>query len=146
MQTEDGENVGWLGRVRNYKAELECIKGREIKYGTTYLIVGEVNDYAVNETKIHITFTTLPDTQPPIIVDSTIQDGDINIDTGFLNNRLIEIWFSEEVEGNIELHTQDGENLHWSNGVQGRRVWLQRVSGVNRGKKVQDGITYVIIG
>ena len=59
LETQAGDNVGWLGRVEGNEARLEVVKGREIEYDTTYVIVGKVQDSSGNETSFSITFTTL---------------------------------------------------------------------------------------
>ncbi|MXV74743.1 hypothetical protein F4Z99_10735 [Candidatus Poribacteria bacterium] len=61
LQNTNGDNVGWIGRVAGNKATLELVKGKEIGYGTTYVIAGEVTDAAGNRTVIHITFATIID-------------------------------------------------------------------------------------
>ena len=58
LQTEAGDDIGWIGSVRGNKGTLELVKGREIGNKTTYVIKGRVSDAAGNETKISITFTT----------------------------------------------------------------------------------------
>ncbi|MYB94417.1 hypothetical protein F4054_15340 [Candidatus Poribacteria bacterium] len=58
LQTEAGENVGWLGKVEGTKGTLELVKGKEIGNETTYVIAGKVADAAGNETEVSVTFTT----------------------------------------------------------------------------------------
>ena len=58
LQTEDGDDVGWLGTVEGNKATLELVKGKELDPETTYVVTGKVEDAAGNETDINITFTT----------------------------------------------------------------------------------------
>ncbi|MYA99457.1 hypothetical protein F4X90_07240 [Candidatus Poribacteria bacterium] len=58
LQTEDGDDVGWLGKVEGNKAILELVKGKELDPETTYVISGKVEDAAGNETDLNITFTT----------------------------------------------------------------------------------------
>ena len=58
LQTEDGDDVGWLGKVEGNKAILELVKGKELDSETTYVIAGKVEDAAGNETDINIAFTT----------------------------------------------------------------------------------------
>ena len=61
LQTEDGDDVGWVGKVEGNKATLELVKGKELGNAIseiTYVIVGKVEDAAGNETDINITFTT----------------------------------------------------------------------------------------
>ena len=58
LQTEGGDDVGWLGKVEGNKATLELVKGRELKNETTYVIRGKVSDVAGNSTDVSVTFVT----------------------------------------------------------------------------------------
>lgn len=58
LQTEDGADVGWLGKVECYKATLELVKGKELTHETVYIIVGKISDVKGNEFDIEITFVT----------------------------------------------------------------------------------------
>ena len=58
LQTEAGDDVGWLGKVEGTKGTLELVKGKEIGNETTYVIAGKVSDAAGNETEVSVTFTT----------------------------------------------------------------------------------------
>ncbi|MCG9130829.1 dockerin type I repeat-containing protein [Candidatus Poribacteria bacterium] len=58
LQTEAGDDVGWVGEVAGNKAKLELVKGKELDPETTYIIAGKVEDTAGNETDISITFVT----------------------------------------------------------------------------------------
>lgn len=58
LQTEAGEDVGWLGKVNGSMAVLELVKGRDLEHETTYIIVGNVFDTAGDELWIKITFVT----------------------------------------------------------------------------------------
>ena len=58
LQTEAGDDVGWLGKVEGTKGTLELVKGKEIGNETTYVIAGKVSDGAGNETEVSVTFTT----------------------------------------------------------------------------------------
>ena len=58
LQTEVGDDVGWIGKVEGNKGILELVKGKELDPETTYVIAGKVEDAAGNETDINITFTT----------------------------------------------------------------------------------------
>ena len=58
LQTEAGENIGWLGTVDGNKGTLELVKGKEIGNETTYVIAGKVSDAAGNATDVSITFVT----------------------------------------------------------------------------------------
>ena len=82
LQTESGDDIGWLGSVSGKTATLELIRGKEVGHATTYVIAGKVSDAAGNETDLSITFTTIrppvafvsvtPTVQSPIAVDATI--------------------------------------------------------------------------
>ena len=58
LQTEGGDDVGWLGKVEGNKATLELVKGKEIGNETTYVIAGKVSDAAGNSTDVSVTFVT----------------------------------------------------------------------------------------
>ena len=58
LQTEGGDNVGWLGDVSGMAATLDLVAGKEIGNETTYVIKGTVKDAAGNELAVEITFTT----------------------------------------------------------------------------------------
>ncbi|MDE0019135.1 MAG: Ig-like domain-containing protein [Candidatus Poribacteria bacterium] len=58
LQTEAGDNVGWIGKVEGMKGTLDIVKGKEIGNETTYVIAGKVADAAGNETEVSVTFTT----------------------------------------------------------------------------------------
>ena len=58
LQTEAGEDVGWIGKVGSNKAILELVKGRELKSETIYVIRGKVSDAAGNSLDFSVTFVT----------------------------------------------------------------------------------------
>ena len=58
LQTEGGDDVGWIGKVEGTKGTLDLVKGKEIGNETTYVIKGKVSDAAGNETEVSVTFTT----------------------------------------------------------------------------------------
>ena len=58
LQTEGGDNVGWLGDVSGMAATLDLVAGKEIGNETTFVIKGTVSDAAGNELEVEITFTT----------------------------------------------------------------------------------------
>ena len=58
LQTEAGDDVGWIGKVEGTKGTLELVAGKEIGNETTYVIAGKVSDGAGNETEVSISFTT----------------------------------------------------------------------------------------
>ena len=58
LQTEAGNDVGWVSKVEGNTATLELVAGKELDPETTYVIAGKVEDAAGNETDISITFDT----------------------------------------------------------------------------------------
>ena len=58
LQTEGGDDVGWLGKVEGTTGTLDSVAGKEIGNETTYVIAGTVKDAAGNETKVSVTFVT----------------------------------------------------------------------------------------
>jgi len=58
LQTEAGDNVGWIGTVDGTTGTLELVAGKEIGNETTYVIKGTVSDGAGNELAVEVTFTT----------------------------------------------------------------------------------------
>ena len=58
LQTEAGDDAGWIGKVEGNKGILELVKDKELDPETTYVIVAKVADAAGNEADINITFTT----------------------------------------------------------------------------------------
>ena len=58
LQTDAGEDVGWLGKVDGTTGTLELVKGKEIGNETTYVIAGKVSDAAGNSTDVKVTFVT----------------------------------------------------------------------------------------
>ena len=58
LQTEGGDDVGWLGKVEGTTGTLELVKGKEIGNETTYVIAGKVSDAAGNSLDVSITFVT----------------------------------------------------------------------------------------
>ena len=58
LQTEAGEDVGWIGKVDGYRGILELVKGRELKNETTYSIVGKISDALGDEFEVRVTFVT----------------------------------------------------------------------------------------
>lgn len=58
LQTESGEDVGWIGKVEGSKGTLELVKGRELANETVYVIIGKISDAAGNSYDLSITFVT----------------------------------------------------------------------------------------
>ena len=58
LQTEAGDNVGWLGKVEGNIGMLELVKGRELVNETTYVIKCKVSDAVGESIDVSITFVT----------------------------------------------------------------------------------------
>lgn len=58
LQTEDKQNVGWIGKIEGNKATLKLVKGKEIANETTYVIRGQVSDPKGNAVEVSVTFVT----------------------------------------------------------------------------------------
>lgn len=59
LQTEDGTDVGWIGKVEGYTATLELVKGKELTNETIYIVVGKVSTAdSIQQLDIKITFVT----------------------------------------------------------------------------------------
>ena len=58
LQTESGDNVGWIGKIEGSKATLELVKGKEIANETTYVIRGKISDAKGNAADYSVTFVT----------------------------------------------------------------------------------------
>ena len=83
LQTEAGDDVGWIGKVEGNKATLELVEGKELEPETTYVIAGTVEDAAGNETDISITFVTAS-AYDGIPIEVT----DANFDTAVLASKV----------------------------------------------------------
>ncbi|RKU19833.1 hypothetical protein C6500_09930 [Candidatus Poribacteria bacterium] len=58
LQTEGGDDVGWIGKVEGNKATLELVKGRELTTETVYVIACKISDTEGNRVDYKITFVT----------------------------------------------------------------------------------------
>ena len=58
LQTEGGDNVGWIGKIEGNTATLELVKGKEIAHETTYVIRGKISDAKGNRADYSVTFVT----------------------------------------------------------------------------------------
>ena len=86
---------------------------------------------------------TAPDTTPPTITSGTVSDGDKDVDPEPLNtDGKIEIEFSEDVDGNLALQTEDGGAVGWKTSFAGNKATLEIVKGAELGNET----TYVIAG
>ena len=66
LQTEGGDDVGWVGKVEGNKAILKIVKGKKIDNEMIYVIKGKVSDTAGNSTDVSIVFVTISrDTRSP---------------------------------------------------------------------------------
>ena len=58
LQTEGGDNIGWLGKIEGNKGTLELVKGRELVNETVYVIDCKISDAKGNAIDFEITFVT----------------------------------------------------------------------------------------
>lgn len=59
LQTEDGTDVGWIGKVEGHIATLELVKGKELTNETVYVVVGKVSTADdIQQLDIEIVFVT----------------------------------------------------------------------------------------
>ena len=58
LQTEVGEDIGWLGKVEGNIGILELVKGRELGNEITYIIIAKVSNDLGDEFMFKITFVT----------------------------------------------------------------------------------------
>ena len=84
-----------------------------------------------------------PDSEAPEIISGTVSDGDKDVKTDTINrDAIIEVRFSEDVTGNIELQTAAGVAVGWFGKVDGNKGTLELV----RDKELDYEVTYVITG
>ena len=78
----------------------------------------------------------------PTITGGTVKDGDTAVDPEFINSDgQIVIQFSEDVTGNIALHTEGGDDVGWLGKVEGSKGTLELV----KGREIVNGTVYVIV-
>ena len=142
LQTEDGYDVGWLGKVEGAIGTLELVKGTEI-ITDTYVIVGKVSDSAGNSLDVNITFNT-QNNVAPYVVNGTVLDGDVDVDPELINSEeAIEIVFNEKVTGTIELQDVWGNDVGWLGWVEDDNIaYLFFVEGA----ELESDTIYVIVG
>ena len=142
LQTEDGYDVGWLGKVEGAIGTLELVKGKEI-ITDTYVIVGKVSDSAGNSLDVNITFDT-QNNVAPYVVSGTVLDGDVDVDPELINSEeAIEIVFNEKVTGTIELQDVWGDDVGWLGWVEDDNIaYLFFVEGA----ELESDTIYVIVG
>lgn len=127
LQTEAGDNVGWIGTVEGDTATLELVAGGELASNTIYIIKGIVVDSAGNETELSIVFTTAYiQVSPP--------------------ENLIDYWRFDEGNGNIATNSigyQDAEifGAKWDSGKFGDAL---EFDGVDDSIVVKDYATFDI--
>lgn len=132
LQTEDGEGVGWIGRVEGNRGMLAPVADREIGNETTYVIAGKVSDAAGNETEISITFTTAA-APFHIVVDKN----------------LITVWLFEEGEGNV-IFDSSGNGYHGR--IDGDARWVKgkfgtalQFAGQGQGIVIENDIAFNLV-
>ena len=94
-----------------------------------------------SETLTYRVFT--PDTDPPHIINTTLTDGDMDVDPEAINNSgSLHVEFHEPVRGDITLQSSTGADIGWIGTVEGNQGSLKIVAG----KEIDHGATYVIAG
>lgn len=116
LQTEVGDDVGWLGKVEGNTATLEPVYRKEIGYGTTYVIKGRFVDAAGNETEISITFTT--QVSSITAVENLVGYWPLDEGKGGIVEDVID-WFDGELFG----------GLKWVDGMFGKALEFDGVDG-----------------
>lgn len=73
LQTEAGDDVGWIGKVEGKKGLLELVRGKDLGHDITYVIAARVIDAAGNDTFLKVPFTTQSRTSgiPFAVTDAT---------------------------------------------------------------------------
>ena len=80
---------------------------------------------------------------PAAITGGTVKDGDMDVDPEIINSAgKIEIIFSEDVSGRIDLITQAGEEVGWIGKVEGNKATLELV----KGREIRYHMVYIIMG
>lgn len=130
--------------------DVKVSAGDVIHKGKTFKIVGPfipgpltviITTEHVQE-MLHYT-VILPDTDPPKMTSGDLIDGDRDVDHNAINAEArIEFWFSEPVTGNIELQTEDTENVGWLGEVKGIKATLAPC----KGEELTCGTAYMIVG
>ncbi len=69
------------------------------------------------------------DTTPPTIIESTVADGEVEIDPDLLNADGIYVMFDEHVYGAIELRFEKGSLVGWTGIVEGNTAELYPTEG-----------------
>ena len=127
LQTEDGDDVGWLGNVKGNKATLEIVNGKDLGDDMTYVIKAFLRDAAGNTAEIRYHFMT----------------ADIPFT---LSENVIDHWGFDEGEGNIATNSigaHDGEifGSKWTFGKFGNAL---EFDGVDDTVVVKDYSTFDI--
>ena len=80
---------------------------------------------------------------PAVITGGTVKDGDMDVDPEVINSAgKIEIIFSSDVTGRINIITQAGEEVGWIGKVEGNKATLARV----KGREIRYHMVYIIRG
>ncbi len=91
------------------------------------------------------------DTTPPMIVESSVLDGETEVDPFVLNENGIQITFDEHVYGEVQLALQDGTTdvtyspIDWDSVVEGDIAELRLTEG-NELKYATTYVIYVAVG
>ena len=110
----------------------------------TEIFINEVNILPTNDggdapwlDDIDIPFD---DGTPPMMIESTVADGETGIDPYLLNAGGIYVLFNEHVYGTIELQFEDGSPVGWTGVVEGNTAELYPP----KGHELDYETTYVV--
>ena len=140
LQTEGGNDVGWIGTVEGTKGTLELVSGKEIRTETTYVIMGKVADAAGNETEVHITFTT-KGTKSPVVAGASpyhtiywVDDDTNKIQRANLGGSNIQDIITDGYPEGIAFDIA-GKKMYWTDGI-----WDKIQRADLDGSNVQDRV------
>ncbi|MDE0012589.1 MAG: hypothetical protein OXU36_15670 [Candidatus Poribacteria bacterium] len=135
----------------NAPADVTANVGAVVPSGKTAIVLGPFTPGPLNLTVIWadgtqtLTYTVASPccASPAVITGGTVKDGDMNVDPEVINSTgKIEIIFSEDVTGRINIITQAGEEVGWIGKVEGNKATLERV----KGREIRYHMVYIIMG
>lgn len=111
----DGVTVNGTAAAGSGKTWSLNLAGLNLPAGSATLNIGWTNkDGTAGSASVALTIQETADTDPPTITDSSVSDGDKDVDPAGLNTDGISITFSENVnEGDISISIEGGDALNW---------------------------------
>ena len=132
-------------------ADVRVSVGAAAPSGKTVTVLGPFTPGPLNLTVIWadgtqtLTYTVASPccASPAVITGGTVKDGDMDVDPEVINSTgKIEIIFSEDVTGRINIITQAGEKVGWIGKVEGNKATLELV----KGREIRYHMVYIIMG